>query len=223
VISNDMTDIPTAGKKMISTDYPHAQIQSQGKWDNAIQAYLAGVSFADAQVGRILEALDNSKYKNNTIVVVTSDHGYHLGEKTNWSKFTLWEEATRVPLIVRAPGLTPAGSVCTRPVELVSLYPTLTELTHGKSPAGLDGKSFVPLLRNPNAAWNVVAVTTQGYKNHAIRDSRWRYIQYANGSEELYDHSNDPHEWKNLAKNSSFSAIKAGLKARLPLTNAPRR
>jgi arylsulfatase A-like enzyme len=170
-------------------------------------------------IGRLLDALDASAHKDNTIVVFWCDHGWHLGEKDHWRKFALWEEATRSPLIWVAPGLTKPGSVCGRTVDFMSIYPTLMDLCGLQVPAHVEGRSLRPLLQDPNAAWAYPAVTTYQFGNHAVRSEGWRYIRYANGEEELYDEIADPNEWKNLAKASEHAPRIAELAPFLPAQN----
>lgn len=186
----------------------------------AVQAYLACVSYADDLVGQVIAALDASPVAQNTIVVLWSDNGFHLGEKGCWSKYTLWEESTRVPLIVVAPGVK-AGGRCARPVSLQDLYPTIFELCGLPLPEGIDGQSLVPLLKDPAAPWDRPALTTSGYGNHALRSERWRYIRYDDGREELYDHEADPNEWKNLAADPQWAQVKADLARWLPNDEVP--
>lgn len=220
VKEDDLADVPEAGQKMgVSSDHP--RILENKAWKSVVQAYLASITFADDCIGRVLDALDDSPLAKNTIVVLWSDHGWHLGEKLRWRKSTLWEEAGRCVLIIRAPGTTKAGTVCDAPVNLIDLYPTLIELCGLPPKEDLEGVSLVPLLRDPAAAWSRPSLTTYKRGNHAVRSERWRYIRYADGSEELYDHQNDPREWTNLAGDPKFSAIKAELAPWMPTTNAP--
>ena len=156
-------------------------------------------------------------------MVFWSDHGWHLGEKQRLHKFTLWERSTRVPFIIAAPSVTLPGTTCHRPVGLVDLFPTLHELCSLPPVRGLDGVSLVPLLQKPHAQWDRPALTTHGRGNHTLRTERWRYIRYADGGEELYDHDNDPNEWTNLANQPDFTSVKAELASSLPPTNAPSR
>jgi arylsulfatase A-like enzyme len=172
-------------------------------------------------VGRILDRFEAGPHWKNTVVVLWSDHGYHLGEKSAWHKFTLWEESTRVPLMFSVPGLTKPGSRCSRPAGLIDLYPTLADLCGLPLKAGLDGRSLRPLLGNSRAAWDRPVLTTMGRNNHSLRDERWRYTRYADGSEELYDHQQDPKEWRNLASNPEHNAVKQRLARSLPETNQP--
>jgi len=191
-----------------------------GKWREAIAAYAAAATFADEQFGRVLDALDRSPHRDNTIVVVWSDHGYHLGEKDHWTKFMLWEKSNRTPLIIAAPGVTLPGGVSDRPVALLDLYPTLVELAALPAMPGLDGDSLVPLLRDPTAPRATPVLTTQLPGNHAVRTDRWRYIRYADGSEELYDHAHDPHEWHNLAGDTRHADVIARHRHLLPTHEA---
>ncbi len=181
-------------------------LQKNNEWKPLVRAYLATISLMDSQVGRVLDALDTSGKRDNTIIVFFSDNGWHLGEKGVTGKNTLWERATRVPLIFAGPGIK-AGVKSNRPVQLLDLYPTLIELSGMPINKGLEGHSLSPLLKNPNAKWQWPALTTHNQNNHAIRSERWRYIRYADGSEELYDHQSDPNEWKNLASDRRFAKI----------------
>ena len=165
----------------------------------AVQGYLASISFADAQVGRVLDVLKASPYANNTIVVLWGDHGWHLGQKEHWRKHTLWEDGLRTTLVISAPGYSVKGTRSERPVSLLDIYPTLIELTGMHPQEDLDGQSLVPLLMRPDRSWPQPVLSTYGYQNHSIRTERWRYIRYHDGTEELYDHDADPHEWTNLA------------------------
>lgn len=169
-----------------------------GSWQQFVDSYAACAEFADAQLGRLLDAVDASARYRNAIIVLWSDHGFHLGEKNHIEKFALWEKTCHVPFVVVAPGVARAGARCDRPVDLSVLYPTLLELAALPPDPQVDGRSVVPLLRNPTADWSQPAVMSYQRGNHAVRSKRWRYIRYADGSEELYDHSTDPHEWHNL-------------------------
>ena len=220
VLDTDLDDVPELGRKMARPNGDHRRILEDGNWRYAVQAYLASITFADAQVGRLMEALDESPYADNTIVILWGDHGWHLGEKLHWRKFSLWEEATRAPLMMTAPGVTNAGGVCNRTVEFTDIYPTLAELCGHPVGEHLDGKSLLPLLKNPESAWDTPALTTFGRNNHTVRSERFRYIRYADGSEELYDHENDPMEWTNLADAAEHADVKQKLSAWLPKTNA---
>jgi arylsulfatase A-like enzyme len=186
-----------------------------------IAAYLATSRYADDCVGRILDGLDKGPHRSNTLVVVCGDNGYQFGEKHYWSKARLWEGSANIPLIMTGPGIT-VGKVSTRPVSLLDLYPTLVELAGLPANPMVEGVSIVPLLKNPSAVWERPALTTSGYKNHALRSERWRYIRYSDGSEELYDHDADPLERTNLAAKTEFAEVKESLQKWLPKTDEPR-
>jgi arylsulfatase A-like enzyme len=195
-------------------------LQATKQWRPLVRAYLASISFVDSQVGRILQALETSGQTERTVVVLWSDHGWHLGEKGITGKNTLWERSTHVPLLFAGPGI-PTGQKCHQPVELLDLYPTLAEVCGFKPPAGLEGLSLVPLLKNPQASRKRPAITTHNPGNHAIRTERWRYIRYADGSEELYDLKTDPHEWHNLAGRPGYENVRQQLAQWLPRQDAP--
>jgi arylsulfatase A-like enzyme len=221
VRADDLNDVPEIARPGEADAVAvHEWITAEGRWREGVQAYLASVSFADAMVGRLLDALDASGRADNTIIVLWGDHGYHLGEKGRWHKSTLWEESTHVPLIVVAPGVTTPGSRTSRPVSLMDLYPTLAELAGLEIPQHVEGRSLVPLLEDPERAWDFPAITTYGYDNHAVRTERYRYIRYSDGSEELYDHASDPNEWTNLAGESEYAGVKEALRRALPTRNA---
>jgi arylsulfatase A-like enzyme len=227
VFNQDLSDVPPAGVRMARPERDHASVIEHGQWQEAVRSYLAAVNFADDMIGRVLDALDESGHADNTVIVLWGDHGWHLGEKHHWRKFALWEEATRVPLLIYAPPGTPglpegtrAGAVSPRPVNLLDIYPTLLDLAGLEPQAGLDGRSLVPLLRNPELPWQPT-LTTHGRLNHAVRSEEFRYIRYADGSEELYDHRVDPMEWTNLAADESYAGAKRELSRWLPETNVP--
>jgi arylsulfatase A-like enzyme len=220
VNENDLDDIPEAGRRMAKPDGDHASVLKHNQWRHAVQAYLASITFADAMVGRVMEALDQSPHAADTTVVLWSDHGWHLGEKLHWRKFALWEEATHNVLMVRAPGITRPGGRCARPVNLLDIYPTLVDTAHLPKRKELEGRSLLPLLKNPSARWPFPTLTTYGQNNHSVRDERWRYIRYADGSEELYDRNKDPLEWTNLAARKDLEGEKRRLARSLPTVNA---
>ncbi len=219
VQENDLADVPPAGVRMARPDGDHAQILASGRWKEAVQGYLAAGAFCDAMIGRLMKAFDESAYKDNTIVVFWGDHGWHLGEKEHWRKFALWEESTRAPLFYVVPGVTKPGSRCERTVDFMSIYPTLCELCGLDTPKHNEGVSVVALLKDPSAKWDKPALTTHGRNNHGVRTEKWRYIRYADGGEELYDHAADPLEWKNLAKDPAQASVIAELRKHLPEKN----
>jgi len=196
----------------------HEWFVEEDHWRSAVRAYLACIAFADHCVGRVLDALESSPHRDDTIVVLFSDHGWHLGEKQRWAKRSLWADGTRVPLIIAAPGFDEA-QVTNQPVGLVDLYPTLLELTGTKQSMPLDGESLVPLLRNPRQPRIRPVITTFGPNNHAVRTERWSFIQYADGSRELYDLKNDQNEWRNLSSEVQHQALIQKLAAQLPTKN----
>jgi arylsulfatase A-like enzyme len=204
---DDLVDLPAEGLKFAKARRRDFEtIRDVGRWKHAVRAYLASITCADARLGRVLDALESSPHAKNTIIVLWSDHGWHLGEKQHWHKTTLWEEATHVPFIISAPGYRPG--VCDRPVSLLDLYPTLNALIELGENKSHDGISLVPLLKNPDADWNRPAVIEFKRNNAAVRSERYRYIRYRDGGEELYDHQTDPHEWNNLAASEEHVAIK---------------
>ena len=226
--ADDLSDIPPGGIKMAKPDGDHAKVVKHNQWKKAVQGYLANILFMDEQVGRVIDALDRSDYKDNTIVVLWTDHGWHLGEKEHWRKFALWEEATKTPMMWVVPkGVseampegTKAGTRVDHPVSLLDIYPTLVELAGlGPNPA-LMGDSLAPLLKDPGAKFRGAAVMTHGRNNHAVRTAEYRYIRYEDGGEELYDHRNDELEWKNLARDPNYSKVLEGLRAWIPKENA---
>ncbi len=221
---DDCDDLPEAGKQMAANrrgDYE--LVIAENRHRELVQAYLASITFADALIGRLLDALDASPAAQNTIIVLWSDHGWHLGEKQHLHKFTLWERSTRIPMILAAPGVTRPGTRTSKPVSTLDLFPTLNELCALPALATLEGRSLVPLLKNPVLEWSLPALTTHGPGNHALRSERWRYIRYADGGEELYDHETDPNEWHNLATKPEFAPVIAELAQSLPAQNAPAR
>jgi arylsulfatase A-like enzyme len=220
-IADDLADVPPAGIKMAKPEGDHAAILESGRWKEAVQGYLAAISYLDEQVGKVLDAYDKSPERDNTIIVCWGDHGWHLGEKEHWRKFTLWEEATRAPLIWVVPGVTKPGTRCDRTVDFMSIYPTLCELAGLPIPKHVEGVSIKPLLVGPNTTWDRPALTTYHFQNHAVRTEQWRYIRYANGDEELYDEVNDPLEHKNLAKLPEHAALKEKLAKHFPTVNKP--
>src|SRR5262245_9236210 len=219
VLETDLDDIPLAGKRMAKPEGDHADILASGRWKEAVQGYLAAITFCDAMVGRLLDGFDKSPYKDNTIVMLWSDHGWHLGEKQHWRKFALWEESTRAPFLVAAPGITKPGTTCDRTIDYMSIYPTLCDLAGIPTPKHCEGTSIKKLLENPKAAWELPAITTHGYQNHTVRTEKYRYIRYADGGEELYDEVADPLEWKNLAADSNHAGVKKDLAQWFPKTN----
>jgi arylsulfatase A-like enzyme len=194
-------------------------LEQNNQWRPLVRAYLASTSFMDSQVGRLLDGLKASGRDKHTIIVLWSDHGWHIGEKGISGKNTLWERSTHVPLIFAGPGVT-AGAVCTQPAELLDIYPTLVATTGLPAREGLEGHSLVPQLRDAAAKRAWPAITTHNADNHTVRTERWRYIRYADASEELYDMANDRNEWTNLAGDVHYAAAKAELAKLVPAKSA---
>lgn len=219
VKADDLDDLPPMAKAHLKAGL-HQTILAKNLWKDAVRGYLASVAFCDAMLGRVLDALEKGPNGKNTIVTFASDHGWYFGEKQMWHKGKLWEPATRVPLTIYAPGVTQPDTTSAQPVALIDLYPTLCDLVGLPLPKHLDGVSLRPLLRDPAAATrDHPAITCMGggeQASYAARDEHWRYIRYADGGEELYDHRNDPHEWTNLAAKPEFAAEKTRLAAFFP-------
>jgi arylsulfatase A-like enzyme len=224
VQENDLDDLGKTGRGIALdpvTAGSHATVLKYNQWKPAVAAYLACVHFVDAQIGRLLAALESSPHAANTIIVLWGDHGWHLGEKQHWGKWTGWERATRTPLAIVPPLRDRAryagGALSDVPVSLIDLYPTLMELCGIKPPAtGLDGESLVPVLRDPQRNTGRAVVSTFYGEHYSVRDERWRYIRYADGSEELYDHRTDPNEFTNLAGIPEHAAVKKRLASNIP-------
>jgi arylsulfatase A-like enzyme len=178
----------------------------------------------DAQVGKLLDALDAGPNAGNTMVVLWGDHGWHLGEKQHWGKWTGWQRATHVPLVIAPPrdasGELKIGAKCGEPVSLLDIYPMLIDCCGLPAIENLSGRSLVPLMREPNQKTDRVVLTTFDRGNYSVMASRWHYIRYADGSEELYDLESDPHEWTNLSGKADHAVTKQSLAKHLPTTTA---
>lgn len=222
-LAEDMNDVPAIAKNIIS-DLPMMPSTEwaikTNNWKKIMQAYLACISFVDNEIGKLLGALEKSPYADNTIVVFWSDHGYRMGEKGTFAKQCLWEEATRTPLIFSGPKI-PKNKKIDAAVELLSIYPTLLELCQMPPNPKNEGISLAPLINNDIDGDQLTALTTYGWSNHSLRTKDFRYIRYEDGSEELYDHKNDPNEFDNLAHDAAYSGVKKNLKQRLPKVNNP--
>ncbi|MCB1120291.1 MAG: sulfatase [Verrucomicrobiae bacterium] len=221
---DDLDDLAPYAKALAlegTTAGEHASVLKYKQWKKAVKAYLACTSFVDAQIGRLLEALHSGPNAGNTIIVVWGDHGWHLGEKQHWGKWTGWQRSTQVPLII-----TPAhddktfagsrGARCSSVVSLLDLYPTLIDLCALPPYDGLSGRSIVPLLKNPTQSTDRSVLTTFGVGNYSVTGGQWHYIRYEDGSEELYDRTADPHEWTNLAAHPNYVAQKTTMATYLP-------
>lgn len=220
---DDLDDLPSGAAKFPRVKWQEWMVENN-QWENAVQGYLASMTFADVMVGRLIAALEQGPLADNTVIVLWSDHGYHLGHKKHWEKFVLWEQATHVPLLFFDTRSTErnewsVGARCPQPASLLDVYPTLAEICKLTTPHDLDGTSLVPLLHNPDQQTGRSVVTTNEYRNHAVRSENWRYIRYADGSEELYDHRVDPGEFTNLAGDEKHANVKKKLSKWLPEFN----
>ena len=209
--------IALTNEKHVSPE--HAWVESAGQWEHAVQAYLASTAFADHCLGLVLDALDASPHRDNTIVVLFADHGFHLGEKQRWAKRTIWEDGTHVPLIVVAPGYA-AGQRVDMPAQLLDIFPTLLELADLPEDESQEGHSLAPLMKDPRSEWPHIALSSFGKGNYAVRSEHFRYIRYLDGSEELYDHRRDPHEWNNLASRQEMADVMTLHRKHLPIREA---
>lgn len=218
---DDLDDVPDMAKEIsILKQMPRTEWAIENnQWRNILHAYLACISFADHQVGKVLDALDASPHKDNTIIVLWSDHGYHMGEKNTFQKHSLWERSSHVPLVFAGPGVT-AGWRCDRVVSLLDIYPTLVEMCAIPLNPRNEGHSLVPLIKNPSRPWPYPAITGWKKNSFAIQNERYRYIRYGDGSEELYDHQNDPDEWTNLADRPELTDLRATLAQHIPKGNS---
>ena len=225
---DDWADMPEFARKLARTHAhkpmhgglsDHEYIVAHNEWDKTLQAYHASVAFVDRQIGRFLKALKKNPRGRETIVMLVSDHGWHLGEKKHWCKGAIWEQTTHIPFIVRGPGVKP-GSVCAQPVSLIDVYPSLVDLAGFEIPEFLDGTSVKSQLKDPTVK-RPPAISSYGEGNTSIRTERWRYIRYEDGSEELYDHSVDPDEWKNQAGNPKHAQTKKKLAGFIPKNQHP--
>ncbi len=223
VPKDDLEDLPFVGKDFALIAYSagsHKNVTDHDQWREAVACYLACITFVDEQIGRIMSALEESPYRDNTTVVLWGDNGWHLGEKEHWGKFTGWEESTRIPLIIVPPKNRDRefseDAECTQPVSLIDLYPTMMALNNIPLRNTLDGKSLLPLLIDPRKKYSDHVISTFGRGNHSIRTEKWRYTRYYDGSEELYDLDQDPGEYINLADQKAYENVKNELQEKMP-------
>ena len=223
-LENDLEDLSSAGRDYAlipTTSGTHGTVVKHNQWRNAVSSYLATVTFVDHLLGSLLHELEGSEHAENTWIVLWSDHGWHLGEKDHWGKATGWFRATRVPLMIVPPrsaspdGFQP-GTKCDQPVNLIDLFPTVVAMAGLNPEDGLEGRSLLPLVNDPDSDWPDHTVTTFGRGNHAITTKRWRFVQYFDGSAELYDRSTDPHEWHNLIDDPQWSQLASEFRSKLP-------
>ncbi len=221
-LENDREDVPFFSW-YLHWELPEPRLswlKKSNQWKNLVRSYLASTTFMDSQIGRLLDALDASGEANNTVIVLWSDNGWHLGEKGISGKNSLWKPSTRVPLIFAGPGVK-SGGRCTQPAELLDIYPTLLDLCGLPANAKIEGHSLKPQLKNLNSKRKWPAITTANQNNHAIVTDKYRFIQYADASQELYNIQNDPNEWINLASLANYKTIITDLKKWLPKVNLP--
>ncbi len=229
VMENDLNDVGERAKDIAyrGGNY-HRHVLEADQWKEAVQGYLASIAFADAQLGKLLDALEKSAHANNTIIVLWSDHGWQLGEKEHWRKFAMWDNVARTVMMMKVPkgvaglpqGATTGGR-CDRITSLIDIFPTLIDLCGLPAKPGLDGHSLVPLLKDPATEWDYPAITTYDFSEFSIRTERWRYIRYIDDSTELYDHQNDPEEWTNLAGRAEYRDVIKRMETYIPANPAP--
>jgi arylsulfatase A-like enzyme len=222
-IPDDLEDIlDKNGKQAYKPQATWRRVEKSGRHKEAVRAYLATITFVDDCIGVLLNGLKNSKYADNTIVMLWGDHGWHLGEKMRYGKTELWQESSRVPMMVKIPGVTPKNKKCYGVVNLIDMYPTLLELCGLPANPKNDGRSFAELLHNPDMEWNFPTLTTMGFGNHRIFDGRYSYINHKKKEvEQLYDHQKDSKEWTNLVNDPTYADVKKRLKKLLPQSNEP--
>lgn len=217
VLRNDLNDISDYGINITREGHvspEHKWVIENDQWKPLVQSYLACVSFVDAQIGRVFDALENSNYAENTYIVLFSDHGFHLGEKERYAKRSLWSDGTRVPLIFWGPNI--SKGISDKPVQLLDIYPTLLELAQISADKLHQGHSLLNILKGDGEKWPYHARTSFGPGNHAIISENYRYIHYNDGSEEFYDHTTDPHEWINKIKDPKYLYLVDQHRASLP-------
>ena len=226
VRTDDLDDLPSYGKALARSNAHkdlfkprtvHEQILHLGgekEWKYMVQSYLACINYVDTQIGRLLDELKENPRKRETVIVLTSDHGWNLGEKTHWCKAAIWRNTTRVPFMVVLPGVTKAGTRNNQPISHVDIYPSLCDFAGVPKPDHLEGRSILPLLKDPSATRDF-AFLSYGPQNTAAQSDRYRYIRYEDGSEELYDHQKDPHEWINLIGNKKYQTMRKNMRDRV--------
>ena len=226
VQADDLDDLPPYGKALARSNAHkdlfkprtvHEQILHLGgekEWKYMVQSYLACINYVDVQIGRLLDELKVNPRKRDTVIVLTSDHGWNLGEKTHWCKAAIWRTTTRVPFIVVSPGVAKAGLRNNQPISHVDIYPSLCDFAGIPKPGHLEGRSILPLLKDPSATRDF-AFLSYGPQNTAAQSERYRYLRYEDGSEELYDHQKDPHEWTNLIGNKKYQKLTKKMRAQV--------
>jgi arylsulfatase A-like enzyme len=212
---DDLDDVPNEARKWALSPNDHELVTSKGQWRDAVQGYLAAISYCDWVVGRIVDALDRSGQADNTIIALWGDNGFHLGEKLHWRKFVLWEEATHVPMLIIPPAGRSANPYCDEPVSLMDIFPTIFSYCGFEMPSGKDGRSLAKAI-DEGSYYGRPVVSSWGRGNHSVRYGPWRYSVYAAGGEELYHHPSDPKEWTNLGTDPRFTTTLQHLRKFLP-------
>lgn len=208
ILEDDLKDVPEIAKKWARQPVKLEDLKQINQWKPVLRAYMASISFVDYNLGRVLDALEQSHHRDNTFVVLWADHGFHMGKKKHFAKAALWEQTTKVLSMIRVPELHENGEIRNQPVNLLDLYPMLVELCNlSDPPQVLDGTSLVPVIEDENFDKEEPSLTYFKYGNTAVRRNNWRYIRYNNGSEELYDEQEDPKEWHNLVGQSEYEDI----------------
>ena len=214
-VVGDMHDIPEAGKQFAYAAWSaglHSTVVKHNQWKEGVLSYLATITFVDAMVGKVINALDKSKHADNTAIVFWSDHGWNLGEKDHWGKFVPWLESTKVPFIVVPPRnaeqYAEGNQKVNTPVNLLDIYPTLVSMCSLPKKNELEGNDLSPILRDVDRSWDYPSICTVGRGTQSIVYEHWHYIHYYDGTEELYDLSRDPHGWVNLASFSEYAEKK---------------
>ncbi|MCK5000647.1 MAG: sulfatase [Anaerohalosphaera sp.] len=224
-IAGDLNDVPDAGKDFAGAAWSagrHETVTKMNQWRQGVVGYLASITFADAQVGKVLDSLDRGEHADDTWIILWSDHGWSLGQKEHWGKHDPWKASLRVPMIIVPPKNADvagfkAGSRCEAPVSLLDIYPTLIDACGLPKRRELEGRSLLPLVRNIEAKWDDAVVASIGRGTHSVFVKGWRYIHYFDGSEELYDLSVDSEEWFNLAGDEQYTDVKIRLAKHIPV------
>lgn len=226
ILENDLDDLPEKGREFAHSIFGFFQMEEESDhefvkkqpmyWKKLVRAYMASINHTDEMIGKLMSALEESPHKDNTIIILWGDHGWHLGEKEHWRKFTLWRKGTRTPLIIYDPNNILKGSRIEHPVSLQDIYPTLVDLCGLKTKQEIDGNSLLPLIKDPQIKWDHPVLISHGPGNFAVCADDWRYIRYYDGGEELYNTKEDPNEYFNLAGKSEFQGILQKLYSYIP-------
>ena len=216
VKDDDLDDVPPIAREWAQSPRDHELVTTRQQWPQAVQGYLAAISYVNSLIGQLMDALDRTGLAQSTTVILWGDNGFHLGEKLHWRKFVLWEEATRVPLIIAPPGRSQMARKIYEPTGLIDIFPTIAELAGIADAPSTDATSLVPYLQDPAPRRSAPVIMTWGKGNHSVRHERWRYTQYHDDTEELYDHAADPYEWTNLAPDPAFRSVCDRLQDAIP-------